>query len=64
MTPISVRQGFSQTTTNAGDDGSMVDGGISVGGSNEKKILRIRMFPNINHHSSYRLGTGDFKSIR
>ena len=61
ITPISVRQGFSQTTTNTSNSRSS-NGGISVGGSNEKKILRIGYFPNINHAQAViGLGNGDFQ---
>jgi NitT/TauT family transport system substrate-binding protein len=61
IAPISVRQGFSQTTTNTSNSSSS-NGGISVGGSNEKKILRIGYFPNINHAQAViGLGNGDFQ---
>jgi sulfonate transport system substrate-binding protein len=61
IAPISVRQGFSQTTTTTSNSSSS-NGGISVGGSNEKKILRIGYFPNINHAQAViGLGNGDFQ---
>ena len=61
IAPISVRQGFSQTTTTTSNRSSS-NGGISVGGSNEKKILRIGYFPNINHAQAViGLGNGDFQ---
>src|SRR5437870_2951571 len=60
IAPISVRQGFSQTTNTS--NSSSGSGGISVGGSNEKKILRIGYFPNINHAQAViGLGNGDFQ---
>jgi NitT/TauT family transport system substrate-binding protein len=60
IAPISVRQGFSQTTTATNSSSS--NGGISGGGSNEKKILRIGYFPNINHAQAViGLGNGDFQ---
>ena len=62
IAPISVRQGFSQTTTTTSNNSSSSNGGISVGGSNEKKILRIGYFPNINHAQAViGLGNGDFQ---
>src|SRR5690349_22763734 len=58
IAPISARQGFSQnTTTNSSSNGS-----ISGGGPNDKKILRIGYFPNINHAQAViGLGNGDFQ---
>src|SRR6476646_3248395 len=62
IAPISVIQGFSQTTTTTSNNSSSSNGGISVGGSNEKKILRIGYFPNINHAQAViGLGNGDFQ---
>src|SRR5205085_8001576 len=64
MGSISVRQGFSQTTTTitTNNNSSSSNGGISVGASNEKKILRIGYFPNINHAQAViGLGNGDFQ---
>jgi sulfonate transport system substrate-binding protein len=61
IAPISARQGFSQTT-NTTTNSSSSNGGTSVGGSNEKKILRIGYFPNINHAQAViGLGNGDFQ---
>ena len=61
IAPISVRQGFSQTTTTTSNSSSSSNGGINVG-SNEKKILRIGYFPNINHAQAViGLGNGDFQ---
>jgi NitT/TauT family transport system substrate-binding protein len=61
IAPISVRQGFSQTT-NTTTNSSSSNGGTSVGGSNEKKILKIGYFPNINHAQAViGLGNGDFQ---
>jgi NitT/TauT family transport system substrate-binding protein len=60
---ISVRQGFSQTTTTTTNSSSS-NGSISGGGSNEKKILRIGYFPNINHAQAViGLGNGDFQKV-
>jgi len=63
IAPISARQGFSQnTTTTNNNNNSSSNGGISVGGSNEKKILRIGYFHNINHAQAViGLGNGDFQ---
>ena len=61
IAPISVRQGFSQTT-NTTTNSSSSNGGTSVGGSNEKKILKIGYFANINHAQAViGLGNGDFQ---
>jgi NitT/TauT family transport system substrate-binding protein len=61
IAPISARQGFSQTTTTTNNNSSS-NGGISGGGPNEKKILRIGYFPNINHAQAViGLGNGDFQ---
>jgi NitT/TauT family transport system substrate-binding protein len=61
IAPISARQGFSQNTTTTNNNSSS-NGGISVGGSNEIKILRIGYFPNINHAQAViGLGNGDFQ---
>jgi NitT/TauT family transport system substrate-binding protein len=61
IAPISARQGFSQnTTTDSSISGSGIGGGGA--GSNEKKILRIGYFPNINHAQAViGLGNGDFQ---
>jgi len=61
IAPISARQGFSQNTTTTNHNSSS-NGGISVGGTNEIKILRIGYFPNINHAQAViGLGNGDFQ---